>query len=93
MPFFSDYPMADYKYNVIPVGKYTLVSEEFGYFIREDYSEVASIGRFCSLNKTMRVGGNHPQLVSTSAYLYDIIKRDTYRNSDEIKRRNRLIFL
>ena len=88
LPFFSNYPMSDYQYNGIPVGKYTLISEKFGDFIREGYSEVAGIGRFCSLNKTMRVGGNHPQLVSTSAYLYDIIKRDTYRNSDEIKRRN-----
>lgn len=84
LPFFANYPPVDYLYNGIPVGKHTTIPETFGDFIKERNSEVASIGRFCSLNKTMRVGGDHPQLLSTSAYLYDTIMCDIYRNSSEI---------
>lgn len=91
LPYFSTRPTVDYTFNGIPVGKYTFISETFMDFIQETYSEVAGIGRFCSLNKTMRVGGNHAQFISTNSCLYDVIRSDIYQNSDVVKCRKVVI--
>lgn len=78
------YPV-DYVYRGVSVGKRTNGIYPFDTAIRG--SNLVSVGRYCSINDKAYMGGDHPQMISTSAYLFEEILCDKYRNSNEIKNR------
>lgn len=75
----------------MPVGKFTPLPRPFIDLIREDYSEIISIGRYCSINGRACVIGNHAQLISTNGYLFAAIRSDVYSDSSDVKDRGVVI--
>lgn len=86
----EDHPV-DWNYNGVPVGKFTPLPEPFIHLIREDYSEIIRIGRYCSINGRAYIKGNHAQMLSTNGFLFALIYSDAYNNSDDVKNRGVLI--
>lgn len=84
--FARNYPV-DYNYYGVPVGKRSGSVSAFDTAIKGGNSEVVSIGRYCSINERAYMGGDHAQMISTSAELFDEILCSQYRTSSEIKNR------
>lgn len=84
--FARNYPF-DYTYFGIPVGKRSRSVNAFDTAIKGGSSELVSIGRYCSINERAYMGGDHAQMISTSAELFDEILCSQYRTSSEIKNR------
>lgn len=81
----------DYTYYGVPVGRRSRGVKAFDTAIKGGISEIVSIGRYCSINEKAYMGGNHAQMISTNAYLYDEILCNKYRTSNEVSHRGVII--
>lgn len=75
----------DYNHCGIPIGKRTMNVKAFDTAMKG--GSVVSIGRYCSINERAYMGGDHPQMISTSAYLFNEILSNKYRISSDIENR------
>lgn len=79
--FARNYP-CDYTYYGVPIGKRSRSVQAFDTAMQG--GEIASIGRYCSINKRAYMGGDHAQMITTSAELFDELLCDKYRTSKEV---------
>ena len=86
----EDHPV-DWSCHGVPVGKFTPLPAPFTDLIREDYSEIIRIGRYCSINGRACIRGNHARMISTNGYLFASLYSDVYNNSDDVKNRGVVI--
>lgn len=71
----------DFQYYGVSIGKYTKGYEAYDAAIKK--GQISSIGRYCAINERAYMGDDHPQLISTNAYLFMSMLSDIYNEAVE----------